>query len=262
MRGLATKEGRPFAIGTVALICLSTVASVVIADRVASFVAGPTGWGRQVVGSFFLLVIAMALFVPHLSRAFRRLWSSAVLQFVIAGAFSLLVTPALARGFSTAIVVQVLLVIPPAVCEEMVFRVALPRSLSRALPRRGDGAGVSFVGCVMAQLLFALCHFAVAGSSFATGWWLEVARLCSAGLLYFTLMKMNGLWLAGGTHAALNADVLRLAGSGRTAVTSLDICLLLPVGLVLGWWSCSAFRSPQRRGRDDVGSSRSRKGYT
>ena len=92
-----------------------------------------------------------------------------------------------------------------ASAEEIAFRLLLPSALLRSLSYKKSSRLTAIAAILIAQLAFAAAHLGHRSPTSLHPFWVEAIRLTVAGMLYFVLVQRAGLWLAVGSHGALNA---------------------------------------------------------
>lgn len=126
-------------------------------------------------------------------------------------------------------------IIVAAAVEEYVFRWVLPRrffaSLAATRISERHRVGISWV---MAQMIFAACHFVAPGTLFSLSY---AARLFVSGLLYSNLVAKLGVFAAIAVHSAMNAGLERSIGFWSDGMVSGSV-LVASAGIALaGLWS-------------------------
>ena len=175
------------------LLAAALLAGVFLAARVAAALPPALGDGRVLAGAvlFWLLVapilIARESFRPVVLR-------QAGLQVAIAAVGFLGFALLTGRMLSPLALAAVL---APALCEEQVFR--------RALPDRFERLGVGTIPAVIvAQVLFAASHFVTRGEVSAATMVREGGRLFLFGLGYSLIVRRLGVGAGAAVHAGYN----------------------------------------------------------
>jgi len=120
----------------------------------------------------------------------------------------------------------------PSVAEELIFRVALPRSLVEVmLPgRQKEGAAFhALIAIVLAQMIFALSHLIPVGHLYPAGTWPEFFRLLTMGMVFASLVRVVGLGFTVGIHAGVNALAMFGTASFQGSVGN----VVLVIGILL-----------------------------
>lgn len=125
-----------------------------------------------------------------------------------------------------------------AAVEEVVFRSIVPRRIARIWERGGAEASARVVGQVVAQVVFALSHFAPFLRQTVAPGANEFLRLTACGLGYAVLAEWAGLWLAIAVHSSLNTHAVFSLHFWRRP--PLFVVALLALVGVAGLWARSA----------------------
>ena len=130
-----------------------------------------------------------------------------------------------------------------ALCEEFVYRLAIPIYLAERLRRSRMNRSLAIVvSCLAAQVAFAMAHAATGPLAAA-----DAIRLFAAGVLLSELVWSPGFWFAAALHGSFNFVLI----SGRAATQAPSIHVLITVsivGLALLWMRTRGISGDQATG--------------
>jgi len=175
------------------LLCLAILGLAAVLDAVGVRAQlGRHGFPAQLIAFYLGAVALCAATTRHGARLLLRRSFAVAALWVVAFAW-----PGAGR--------MLLLLLLGAAVEEVVFRTALPNALRVSLVAEDESGRSDLAAIVIAQVLFAACHFVFRTAPAMFGPGLNAVRLLTAGILLSLIVRTAGLPLAIAVHFALNA---------------------------------------------------------